>query len=129
MTDEKLLVPEAMPVRLADIVDDIFIDPRKLTHYALNPDSPLGKHKAVLFARVLGFTRENHTILLSRLREGAMQAAVTLHSKDGYGTRYTADISIKGTNEKRHAVVRTGWIIPPDSKEAHLTTLYVKVKK
>jgi hypothetical protein len=128
MMDEELLDSEEIPLKLADIVDSISIDPRKLTHYALNPDSPLGKHKAVLFARVLGVTHDNYTLLLKQLTESALQAEITLHSRDSFGTRYTADIPVKGT-EERHAVVRTGWIIPPDSKEAHLTTLYVKVKK
>lgn len=40
---------------------------------------------------------------------------------------YTADIPVEGT-EGRHAVVRTGWIIAPESREAHLVTLYVRKK-
>jgi filamentous hemagglutinin len=76
--------------------------------------------------RLLGFTKENHAALLGQLAEGAMQAEITLHSEDSFGARYTADIPVKGTQE-RHAVVRTGWIIPPGSREAHLVTLYVKV--
>ena len=113
-------------MKLADIAGSVRIDPRKLTQYALDADSPIGKHKAVLFERLLGFTKENHAALLGQLAEGAMQADVTLHSEDSFGARYTADIPVKGT-EERHAVVRTGWIIPPGSREAHLATLYVKV--
>jgi hypothetical protein len=56
-----------------------------------------------------------------------MQAKVTFHSGDNFGKRYTADIPIKGTAD-RNAVVRTGWIIPPGSREAHLVTLYVRKK-
>jgi len=114
-------------LKLADIVGSVHIDPRKLTHYALDADSPLGKHKAVLFERRLGFTKENHAALLRQLAEGAMLAEVTLHSEDSFGARYTADIQVKGTEERR-AVVRTGWIVPPGSSEAHLITLYVKMK-
>ncbi len=153
-------------MKLADIAESISIDPRKLTHYALDPDSPHGRHKAVLLERLLGFTKENHTVLLSQLESGAMQAEVTFHSEDRFGKRacfisqltlffvkvagrhantkksvnyfladmkdagkrYTADIPVEGT-ESRHAVVRTGWIIPPGSREAHLATLYVRKKK
>lgn len=112
-------------MKLQDIADRISIDPRKLTHYALNPASPVGKHKAVLFERLLGFTRENYTLLLARLEEAAMPAEVIPHDEDKHGVRYTADISVQGT-EGREAVVRTGWILPHGSREAHLTTLYVK---
>jgi len=112
-------------MQMADIAEGIHIDPRKLTHYALNPASPVGKHKAVLFERLLGFTRENYLILLARLEEAAMRAEVTPHNEDKYGMRYTADMLIQGT-EGREAVVRTGWILPHGSKDAHLTTLYVK---
>ena len=53
-----------------------------------------------------------------------MLAEVTPHDEDKYGVRYTADIPVQGT-EGREAVVRTGWILPHRSREAHLTTLYV----
>uniref|UniRef100_UPI0040577BEE DUF6883 domain-containing protein n=1 Tax=Candidatus Electronema sp. TaxID=2698783 RepID=UPI0040577BEE len=110
---------------LAEFADRICIDPRKLTHYALDTDSPHGKHKAVLFEKLLGFTKENFTNLLMQLEEQSLLAEITLHSEDQFGTRYTADIPIQGI-ENRHAVVRTGWIIPPTSREAHLATLYVR---
>jgi len=54
-------------VRLTDVVDSISIDPRKLTHYVLDPNSPHGKHKAVLFEKRLGFTKENYKDLLYQL--------------------------------------------------------------
>ena len=112
-------------MKLADIVESIHIDPRKLTHYVLDTDSPHGKHKAVLFDRLLGYTKENYAGLVRQLEGGAMQAEVTFHSEDKYGKRYTADITVEGTKD-RSAVVRTGWIIAPESREAHLVTLYVR---
>ena len=118
----------AQSLKLSDIAESIAIDPRKLTHYALDPDSPHGRHKAVLFEELLGFTKENHSILICQLKAGAMEAEITFHSEDSFGRRYTADIPVEGT-EGRHAVVRTGWIMPPGSREAHLTTLYVRKKK
>ncbi len=112
-------------MKLLEVAHQICIDPRKLTHYALDPDSPHGRHKAVLFEKLLGFTRYNFIDLLLQLEEKAFLSEITLHSEDRFGVRYTADISIQGT-EGRHAVVRTGWIIPPASREAHLATLYVR---
>jgi|SaaInl8_200m_RNA_FD_contig_121_65860_length_1608_multi_3_in_0_out_0_3 hypothetical protein len=118
----------AQTLKLADIAESISINPCKLTHYALDPDSPHGRHKALLFEKLLGFTKKNHTVLLCQLEGEALQAEITFHSEDRFGKRYTADIPVEGT-ENRHAVVRTGWIIPPGSREAHLATLYVRKKK
>lgn len=67
-------------MKLADIAESIHIDPRKLTHYVLDTDSPHGKHKAVLFDKLLGFTKENHIGLLRQLEGGAMHAEVTFHT-------------------------------------------------
>jgi hypothetical protein len=46
-------------MKLGEIVQTIHIDPRKLTEYALNPDHPHGSHKAWLFKKMLGYTKEN----------------------------------------------------------------------
>jgi len=52
-------------VKLGEIVRQVNIDSRKLTEYVLNPEAPWGRHKAFVFARVLGFTLENYADLLS----------------------------------------------------------------
>jgi len=54
MTSEK----GAETLKLADITESISIDPRKLTHYALDPDSPHGRHKAILFEKLLDVRRK-----------------------------------------------------------------------
>lgn len=112
---------------LSDIADKIYIDPRKLTHYVLDPNSPHGKYKAVLFEKLLGFTKDNHTSLIFQIQSTVMRAEIVFHSEDSFGKRYTADISIEGS-KNRNAVVRTGWIIAPGSRVANLVTLYVKEK-
>ncbi len=43
---------------LIDVARRVIIDPRKLTGYALDPDHPVGCHKARMFQQVLGFTGE-----------------------------------------------------------------------
>lgn len=109
---------------LADIADRMVIDPRKFTHYALNPNSPSGQHKATVFESVLGFTLENYTQLMHQLEQNALHTEITRHSVDAFGTRYTADIAVEGIH-KQPATVRTGWLVPPDTRTAHLVTLYV----
>lgn len=112
-------------MKLRDIVEQVIIDPRKLTHYALALNSPYGRHKAILFESLLGFTQENYTILLKQLEDKALEAEATFHSEDEFGKRYQADIMIEGI-EGQQAVVRTGWLVPPASRQAHLVTLYVR---
>lgn len=115
-------------MKLVDIVKRICIDSRKLTHYALDTDSPHGKHKAVLFEKLLGFTKENYSTLISQLELKSLQSEAIFHSEDKFGKRYTVDILIEGT-EGRKAIVRTGWFISLETEEvAHLVTLYVKRK-
>ncbi len=80
-------------MKLKDIADCIRIDPRKLTHYALNTDSPHGKHKAVIFEKLLGITMENHTELIRQIEIGILKTEIIFHSEDKFGKRYTADIT------------------------------------
>lgn len=46
-------------MKLKEIVARLAIDPRKLTEYALNPDNPVGKDKAIVFQNRLGFSKDN----------------------------------------------------------------------
>ena len=114
-------------MKLADLVDRVLIDPRKLTHYALDPNSPHGKHKAVLFEKLLGFTKENYTNLISQIEIQSLHAEAVFHSEDEFGKRYTVDILVTGV-EGQQATVRTGWLVPSETNEAHLVTLYVKIR-
>ena len=112
-------------MKFADIVDNVIINPRKLTHYALDPDSPKGKHKAVLFEKLLGFSKANYNHLLEQLKTKSLSVETTAHSEeDQYGKRYTVELLIEGM-EGQQEIVRTGWLVPSDSREAHLVTLYV----
>jgi hypothetical protein len=112
-------------LKLADIVKRVVVDSRKLTHYALDENSPLGRHKALVFEKILGFTVENYADLLHQLETKSLNAEAVFHSEDKYGKRYTVDILVDGT-EGRQAIVRTGWLAPTGTHEAHLVTLYVK---
>jgi filamentous hemagglutinin len=112
-------------MKLADIVNRIVIDPRKLTDYALDPNNPVGRHKALIFERHLGFTRQNYELLLQQIESKALTANAHLKRTDKHGRHYFVDLEIIGTQGK-WAVVRTGWLVAPDSDEARLVTLYVR---
>jgi len=111
---------------LADLVERLVIDPHKLTHYALDPMSPRGKHKAVLFEKLLGFTQDNYIGLVRQLEQRCLHAEALFYSEDDFGQRYTVEVLIDGPTGQQ-ATVRTGWLVPVDEAGiAHLVTLYVK---
>ena len=115
-------------MKLGDIVSRIELDPRKLTEYTLNPDNPVGADKAVMFQRHLGFTRDNYEPLLEQISTQALDAEAILGRTDKHGQRYRVDLEITGTEGQRE-IVRTGWILEPDSDAARLVTLYVRRRK
>jgi len=38
-------------MKLRELANEVLIDPRKLTDYALDPENPKGKNKAFMFQR------------------------------------------------------------------------------
>ena len=54
-------------MRFGDLVLRLVIDRRKLIAYALDPKSPKGQHKAILFQRRLGYNLGNYESLLEQI--------------------------------------------------------------
>ncbi len=116
-------------MKLKEIVDTIFIDPRKLTDYALSPENPKGKDKAFLFKKRLSYTPQNYQALLSQIQAHALEAEAIPKQKDKHGQRYQVDLEIQGIQSGQKEIVRTGWIVPPRTHQARLTTAYIKKAK
>jgi hypothetical protein len=112
-------------MKLRELVNEVIIDPRKLTDYALDPDNPKGKDKAVMFQRHLGYTKDNYQLLLDRIHDRVLDAEAIPKNEDQFGTRYQVDLEIQGVEAQQMEIVRTGWLIPPNSNQARLTTLYI----
>jgi len=111
-------------LKLSDLVNQLVIDPRKLTEYALDPTSTRGRDKAIVFEQVLGYTKENYAELLRQLEEKCPDAEASVHRAIDQGILYRVDVLIHGKTDKQ-AMVRTGWIIRPGTNVARLTTVYV----
>jgi len=112
-------------MKLHDVVSRLDINPRKLTDYALDPEAPWGRHKAVAFVQKLGFTRENYADLLAQIEAQALDAEAVFRGQDEFGQRYAVDLIIRGV-EGQPASVRTGWLVHQGSDAARLVTLYVR---
>lgn len=115
-------------MKLRELVDDIVIDPRKLTDYALDPENPKGKDKALMFQRHLGYTKENYQLLIDQINQHVLDAEAIPQNEDRYGIRYQIDLEIRGIEAQQIEIVRTGWLIPLNSRQARLTTLYIPTR-
>jgi len=95
----------------------------KLTDYCLSPDHPRGRHKAYVFAEVLGLTARNARVLETALRGAALtQEAIPAH-EDQYGQRYTVDFEMIGRG--RAAIIRSAWIVRAGEDFPRFTSCYV----
>ena len=104
--------------------ESIEIPPAKLTEYALNPEHPVGKHKAKVFESALGYTLDNYQDLIDNIKEGVKKYPMEIHGENSYGDLFHCDIEITGANGNT-AVVRTGWIIKKETYFYRLTTIFV----
>ena len=105
-------------------VENATIDPRKLTEYALNPDHPVGGHKAKVFNSALGYNQSNAESFMNQIYAKLPQCEAKIGVLDVYGQRFTVDIPITGPNGNT-VIVRTGWIVRPNSANPELTTLFI----
>ena len=79
----------------------------KLNRYLLNPEHPLGKHKAEWFKQALGYNRANMASLERQIvfdPAKAVQTEITQH-----GSKFNQTITIHGANGKSIDVV-FAWI-------------------
>lgn len=113
-------------MKLRELVEELFIDPRKLSNYALDLENPKGKNKALMFQKHLGYTKDNYQDLLDQIYRKALEAEAIPQARDDYGTRYQVDLEIQGIDSQKIETVRTGWLVRPHSKQARLVTLYIK---
>jgi hypothetical protein len=98
------------------------VDIRKLRDYCLNVNHDTGKHKARLFLSTIGMTADDAEDLRQILLAVILTHEARLQRQDEFGQRYTLDFSIEWQNKT--AILRSGWIIEPDSEIPKLTTCY-----
>ncbi len=104
--------------------DAAIVDREKLLGYCLNAEHPRGKHKARVFASVLGFTAENADELRAALLAGAATADAHPGVFDQFGTRYMLEFEIIGP--RGSGIVKSLWIVRRNESAPRLTSCYVK---
>jgi hypothetical protein len=96
----------------------------KLEEYVLDPRHPRGRHKARVFASVLGITWNNQGVLESALREAASNSTDVISTGDeGFGE--TFEIRFRLTTDKGSATVLSAWIIRNGEGFPRLTTCFI----
>jgi hypothetical protein len=95
----------------------------KLRDYSLNPNHPRGKHKARLFAAILGLTEQDAELLKSYILQAIQQTSAVPGDIDEYGQRYRVDFVL--THHQNTATVRTTWIVRPEETFPRLVSCYI----
>jgi hypothetical protein len=99
------------------------VDIAKLRDYCLSPNHPRGRHKARVFASLLGLRADDAEFLRQSLLDAARQKDATAGQKDEYGERYAIDFQLSVGD--RHAQLRSAWIVRKGESFPRFTTCYV----
>ena len=99
------------------------VEIEKLRDYCLSPVHPRGRHKARVFAAVLGLTVADADLLREELLAAASRGDTVEDEADDYGVRYTLDFEL--VRGHRQAKVRSTWIVLRGEAFPRLTTCYV----
>jgi hypothetical protein len=106
--------------------DRAIIDIAKLRNYTLNPLHPEGKHKARIFASLLGFTAADAETLRIMILSAVLTAEALEGVKDEHGQRFVVDFATEGL--RGIVTIRTAWIIDEGETAPRLVSSYVKRK-
>lgn len=104
--------------------ENAYVDIFKLRDYCLNPNHPVGKHKARVFKSELGINRTDAELLRDLILDSLPKNEAKINFEDKYGVRYTVNLKIRILNKER--VVTTGWIIRSNENFPRLITCYLK---
>jgi hypothetical protein len=89
--------------------DRAVLDIRKIEDYCLNPDHPIGCHKARVFREALDIGRAEATGLADEFLHAVRTGAASPAGVDEWGPRWSVDVAIFRQN--RRAMVRTIWMV------------------
>ena len=103
--------------------ENAVVDVRKLRDYCLSTSHLRGRHKARVFASVLGLTDEHADELRNVLLDVVCNDDAVVTSSDEYGQRYALDFVMR--RDDKEATIRSVWIIRYGEDFPRLTTCYV----
>ena len=96
----------------------------KIEAYSLNPLHREGRHKARVFASVLGITLENQKVLREAVRRTAAESnAAEARGDNGFGEVFVLRFPL--ATDAGSATVLTAWVVRRDEDFPRLTTCYI----
>jgi len=101
-----------------------YIPPEKLAGYALNPEHPVGKHKAAVFESVLGMTAKDANELEIAILKAVKENEAKPTRLDEYGQRYEVEFDFERNGRK--VVILTSWILETNETVPRLASCYIK---
>lgn len=104
--------------------DQAIVEMVKLQEYCLSLTHPRGRHKARVFAAVLGLTADDAESLRDALLQAARTEDATPADQDEFGQRYVIDFQMQGPQGT--AIVRSAWIVRTGEQFPRLTSCYVR---
>jgi hypothetical protein len=122
LPDQQVRLVRSFEMKLPGATDAV-VDIGKLRDYCLSPVHPRGRHKARVFAAVLGLTQADADLLREELLIAAREGDAVECEADEYGVRYTLDLELMG--KQGRAKVRSAWIVLRNEQFPRLTTCYV----
>lgn len=100
------------------------VEIQKLREYSLNPNHPIGQHKARVFKAALGITLKDAEWLRDRALQVALSPDAKAEAASVFGDKYVIDSVIE--REGKSALVRFCWIVEFGTDFPRLTSCYVK---
>ena len=102
--------------------DHAIVDDAKLVEYCLSPVHPRGKHKAKLFASLLGLSAAQAGVLKSALLAAARDEEAVERGYNGYGRQYSVEFDCTGPGGT--VKLLSAWIILDGEDFPRLVTCY-----
>lgn len=116
-------VPDPLPERLPQGANAV-VKRDKIRDYLLNPDHPVGRHKARRWLEIFGYTRAHSEELREDLRAGAAAGAVvSCRSAQPSGLTWTVVLTVTGPNGHT-GPVRSNWHTLAPGAAPRLTTAW-----
>ena len=97
---------------------------QKLIGYCLNPEHPSGKHKAKVFASILGITNENAEILRKPVQTAAIEGEVVQQDTTAFGQQFKVDWIVPDPVGVR---LRTIWEVTSNKPSPRLISAFLKI--
>lgn len=100
------------------------VEIEKLRDYSLNPNHPVGQHKARVFSAALSITLKDAEWLRKQALQIASNDDAQLGPASVFGDKYVIDSVVE--RKEKSAIVRFSWIIEYGTDFPRLTSCYVK---